>query len=151
LRYPNQDTMKRILFILALASFGCSACSRPNAQMVTGNAASETEVSSTISEEPEALEPAPAPAPLLAPRIPGPDPADRPLNSSGEPMSDLELLNDALAGYLDTAAEEDQPRPPLKALSNLVEAGLLSGLPAPPAGKAFEYDAERRQIILVTK
>lgn len=73
----------------------------------------------------------------------------------GPLTSDLDILNQALEIYRTGA-----PRPgsdslvggrDIKDLNELVKAGLIKALPAPPAGKQFALDSKTGKAVLVDK
>jgi hypothetical protein len=99
-------------------------------------------------------EPADATAPIEQPAPVAFDFASspRPTNEQGEEASDLFILNDALQQYMDPAARGlDTDVPPPKDLSELVRAGILRNLPAPPPGKKYELDTRRLEVVLVNQ
>lgn len=120
----------------------------------------------------EATAPA-APTAAAAPAAPAVDVATmpRPVNAKGDPMSDLELLNQILHNYREARAtqtpsvsrayktEAEQMaaetaalkavQAPIKDLSELVKAGVIKTLPTPPAGKKFAIDPQSQQVVLV--
>ena len=116
--------------------------------------------------------PSAAPSPATAPP-PAVDLATamRPLDANGNPISDLDMLNQAIIQYggralgggnIPTAegvqgvdainAALVRPAPAqLKDLSELVKAGLIKALPVPPPGKAYVLDPKTRMAALVDK
>lgn len=74
----------------------------------------------------------------------------------GAATSDLDILNEALERYRNsapppgTAVSEEGTRQ-ISDLSQLVKAGMIKALPAPPAGKQFALDSKTGQAVLVDK
>ncbi|MEW6306721.1 MAG: hypothetical protein AB1705_24910 [Verrucomicrobiota bacterium] len=70
-------------------------------------------------------------------------------------LNDLEALQQAVDAYSKRAGispDADTPAlPNLKDLSDLVKAGLLKSLPAPPAGKKYVVDAKGIKVSLVNQ
>lgn len=131
-----------------------------------------------------ALAPAAAATPAAtaasaSPATPAPPPAidftaaKRPLDNNGNPLSDLDILNEAIMSYggrsmgaaavvtgsFKTPEEqvaamskqyESQSRP-LQSLSDLVKAGLIKALPQPPPGKQYVFDPKTQRAALVDK
>ena len=98
--------------------------------------------------------------------------AARPLDKSGQALSDLQMLNQAIMYYSTTkmphagvdtskaknvneaaalmAARSAGP-PPLKSLTELVKAGVIKSLPIPPPGKEYVLDPKTQLAVLVDK
>lgn len=96
----------------------------------------------------------------------------RPLDKSGQALSDLEMLNQAILSYgvrrmpqagVDPSkaksvneaaalmAAQSAGPPPLKSLSDLVKAGVIKSLPVAPPGKEYVLDPATHMAVLVDK
>lgn len=79
----------------------------------------------------------------------------RPVNEEGQPMSDLEFLNDALIKYGDPAArpnagdiDASSAGGKLTDISDLVKSGIIKSIPQAPPGKKFVLDKKTNKIVL---
>lgn len=167
--------MKQLPFVFLAVGLVVPGCGKQEpAATTTSSAASK---SSSLPSLQASAEPAPplAQATAAAPRPPAIDfaTAARPVNEKGDPMSDLEMLNQALFNYNEAratgaagassqlrtykteaeqmAAEAAQQKSagPVTDLSELVKAGIIKQVPTPPAGKRYAIDPKTHQAILV--
>lgn len=71
-------------------------------------------------------------------------------DSQGKPLDDLRALQNAIDSYSRSAGmtftPTDKPKPPLSKLEDLVSNGFLRGVPAPPAGKRYVFDAATQKV-----
>lgn len=74
-------------------------------------------------------------------------------DSEARRMDDLGALQNAINAYNRSAGltftAEDKPKPPLAKLEDLVANGALRGIPAPPAGKRYVFDAATQKVTAV--
>lgn len=71
-------------------------------------------------------------------------------DSEARRLDDLGALQNAIDVYSRSAGmtftAEDKPKPPLAKLEDLVAYGALRGIPAPPAGKRYVFDAATQKV-----
>ena len=169
--------MKTCLFLFPALGLlvGCGGSQEP---------ASAPPTRTPITKAPSAAMPALAPGnPGAAPRpaaspaaVPPPPAVDftagkRPMDKEGNPLSDLDILNEAILAYggramgnaavvtgsFKTAEEQvaamskQYESRSVKSLSDLVTAGLIKAVPQPPPGKQYVFDPKTQKAALVDK